>query len=67
MEHNFAKHVVDGQDLGQYDYNSIMHYPRWAFSKNGKDTIVPKIDVEIGQRTELSAGDIAAIEFLYGK
>jgi hypothetical protein len=67
MAHNFAKHVSDGQDLGEYDYASIMHYPRWAFSKNGKDTIVPKIEVEIGQRGELSAGDIAAIEALYGK
>ncbi|MFQ3645698.1 MAG: M12 family metallopeptidase [Anaerolineae bacterium] len=67
MAHNFAKHVTDGQDLGPYDYDSIMHYPRWAFSKNGKDTIVPKIDVEIGQRSTLSQGDIAAIEALYGR
>ncbi len=67
MQHNFSKHVSDGQDMQVYDYNSIMHYPRWAFSKNGKDTIVPKIDVEIGQRGELSEGDIAAIVALYGK
>lgn len=67
MQHNFAKHTTDGQDVGEYDYLSIMHYPRWAFSKNGKDTIVPKTEVEIGQRTTLSPGDIATIEFLYGK
>lgn len=67
MEHNFTQHIVDGQDLGAYDYDSIMHYPRWAFSKNGKDTIVPKGNQEIGQRQTLSEGDIAAVRQLYGR
>ena len=62
---NFNKQIENGQDVGEYDYISIMHYPRWAFSKNGEDTIVPLQDVEIGQRDTLSEGDIAAIEFLY--
>lgn len=26
-----------------YDYKSIMHYPSWAFSKNGKSTITAKV------------------------
>ncbi len=65
MEHNFTQHIADGQDLGAYDYESIMHYPRWAFSKNGKDTIVPIQDIAIGQRSVLSEGDIAAVESLY--
>jgi astacin len=65
MEHNFTQHVADGQDLGKYDYDSIMHYPRWAFSKNGRDTIVPLQDVSIGQRTVLSEGDIEAVETMY--
>lgn len=64
---NFDRHVSDGEDIGDYDYASIMHYPRKAFSKNGEDTIVPKIDVPIGQRQTLSEGDIAAAEYLYGK
>lgn len=60
--HNFDQHIADGIDLGVYDYGSIMHYPRDAFSADGKDTIVPKTaGVQIGQREKLSAGDIAAV------
>jgi hypothetical protein len=65
MAFNFVQHIQDGQDLGDYDYDSIMHYPRWAFSRNGQDTIVPKNGQEIGQRSGLSAGDIAAVEAMY--
>lgn len=67
MAFNFDKHVSDGEDIGYYDFASIMHYPRWAFSKNGKDTIVPKGNYEIGQRSTLSTGDIAAVEYMYEK
>lgn len=61
-EHNFNQHITDGDDVGAYDYGSIMHYGRKAFSKNGLDTIVPinPASATIGQRTALSAGDIAA-------
>ena len=59
--HNFNQHITDGDDVGAYDYGSIMHYPRTAFSRNGQDTVVPlTAGVTIGQRTGLSAGDIAA-------
>jgi hypothetical protein len=61
MEHNFNQHITDGDDFGPYDYGSIMHYPRDAFSVDGSDTITP-VDpaAVIGQRTALSPGDIAA-------
>lgn len=65
-EHNFNQHISDGDDVGSYDYGSIMHYGAHAFSKNGLPTIVPKQSgVTIGQRNGLSAGDIAAVHHIY--
>ena len=50
MEHNFDQHITDGDDVGEYDYGSIMHYPRDAFSNNGA-TIIPLVEgASIGQR-----------------
>jgi hypothetical protein len=66
--HNFDQHVVDGDDVGDYDYDSIMHYGSKAFSNNGQDTISPVNPADgarLGQRNGLSAGDIAAIRALY--
>ncbi|MDF1645680.1 MAG: M12 family metallopeptidase [Legionellaceae bacterium] len=64
--HNFDRRVGDGQNQGPYDYDSIMHYSETAFSKNGKPTIVPqRAGAQIGQRTHLSAGDIASVNALY--
>ena len=65
-EHNFDQHIADGDDVGGYDYGSIMHYPSWAFSKNGLDTITPPAGVSIGQREALSFGDIMAVAYMYG-
>jgi astacin len=43
-----------------------MHYGAFAFSKNGQPTIeVLQSGAIIGQRTALSAGDIAAIHAMY--
>ncbi|KTD65981.1 Dot/Icm T4SS effector Zinc-dependent metalloprotease LegP [Legionella spiritensis] len=65
-KHNFNQHLTDGKDYGEYDYQSIMHYSPYAFSKNGKQTIVPLQEgVEIGQRKRLSDKDIAAIAAMY--
>lgn len=63
-KHNFDKHVLDGEDLGSYDYGSIMHYPATAFSKNGQPTILA-LGQPIGQRNGLSEGDVAAIKIMY--
>ncbi|MBW0254933.1 M12 family metallopeptidase [Cellulomonas sp. PS-H5] len=65
FEHNFNQHITDGDDVGAYDYGSIMHYPRDAFGVGGAETITP-VDpaAQIGQRVALSAGDIAAANVL---
>jgi len=67
QKHNFDKHILDGTDLGPYDFGSIMHYPATAFSKNGQATIRAKDGQPIGQRNGLSTGDIEAIRMLYRK
>jgi Astacin (Peptidase family M12A) len=66
MASQFSQHITDGDDLGAYDYGSIMHYPRTAFSKNGLETITPADpNAQIGQRNGLSPGDIAAVQAMY--
>jgi astacin (peptidase family M12A) len=66
MAAQFNQHITDGDDLGTYDYGSIMHYPRTAFSKDGSETITPTVpNAQIGQRNGLSPGDIAAVRAMY--
>ncbi|XP_053566998.1 embryonic protein UVS.2-like [Bombina bombina] len=63
---NFIKDSTNNLHM-QYDYSSLMHYPRYAFSKTGQDTIVPIPDtsVPIGQSYGLSNVDILKIKHLY--
>ncbi|XP_057704356.1 high choriolytic enzyme 1-like [Corythoichthys intestinalis] len=66
MAHNFYRRDTD--NLGTpYDYSSVMHYGKKAFSNNGRDTITPIPDsrVPIGQRRGLSKWDIRRINILY--
>ncbi|VDM48432.1 unnamed protein product [Toxocara canis] len=51
-----------------YDFGSVMHYQRDAFSSNGKDTVVTldaNYQSTIGQRTGLSFADIKKMNFAY--
>ncbi len=68
QRHNFDQHITDGDDIGPYDYGSLMHYGRRDFASDpARDTITPTPNPNqaIGQRTGLSAGDIIAINALY--
>jgi Astacin (Peptidase family M12A) len=65
MEHNFDQHITDGDDIGLYDYDSVMHYPANAFSANAQDTIIALNGHAIGQRNGLSDNDVAAVLALY--
>lgn len=64
-EHNFNQHISDGDDVGPYDFGSIMHYSALAFSKNDKPTIETLHGESIGQRNGLSASDIGAVNHMY--
>ncbi|CAL8395628.1 unnamed protein product [Boreogadus saida] len=50
-----------------YDYTSIMHYGRTAFSINGRDSItpIPNSSVQIGQRKGMTRNDFLRINRLY--
>ncbi|XP_050391294.1 uncharacterized protein LOC126810336 [Patella vulgata] len=53
-----------------YDYNSIMHYSQFAFTRNGEQTIkvigVGKTrNLDIGQRDGMSTIDIAQVRDMY--
>ncbi|KAM9366959.1 high choriolytic enzyme 1-like [Symphorus nematophorus] len=68
MAYNFYKQSTNNLNT-PYDYSSIMHYGRTAFSiQYGKDSITPIPDpnVQIGQRQGMSYWDIMRINILYG-
>ncbi|XP_061559265.1 low choriolytic enzyme-like [Phycodurus eques] len=67
MQSNFR--IVRTRNLGTpYDYNSVMHYGRFAFSRNRRPTIIPipDNDVAIGRATRMSPIDISRVNLLYG-
>ncbi|XP_076142843.1 low choriolytic enzyme-like [Alosa pseudoharengus] len=65
-KHNFNKMKTLNQN-SPYDYNSVMQYNRFAFSKNRRPTMVPipNNDMEFGQATEMSENDIIRVNKLY--
>ncbi|XP_053178986.1 low choriolytic enzyme-like [Scomber japonicus] len=66
QEHNFRR--IQTRNLGTpYDYNSVMHYGRFAFSRNRQPTIVPipNTNVPIGRATQMSPTDILRVNRLY--
>jgi hypothetical protein len=69
--HNFNQHITDGDDVGSYDFGSIMHYSSRAFGKDDdKGSPLQTIEVrdgktKIGQHSRLSKGDIDTIYEMY--
>ncbi|KAG2459604.1 HCE1 enzyme, partial [Polypterus senegalus] len=65
-EHNFDKYETNNLNA-PYDYGSIMHYGKYAFSEDGAPTIIPKPDpnILIGQRDGPSTTDLMKINRLY--
>jgi len=68
QEHNFQE--ADGTRYtafgAPYDYQSVMHYPKNAFSSNGGDTIYVKNGAAIGQRNGLSDWDGYKVKKMHG-
>nr|XP_014719704.2 LOW QUALITY PROTEIN: astacin-like metalloendopeptidase [Equus asinus] len=66
FEINFIK-SPNSNMLVPYDYSSVMHYGRLAFSRRGLPTITPlwAPSVHIGQRWNLSTSDITRVLRLY--
>ena len=63
--HNFNQHISDGDDVGPYDFGSIMHYSAKTFSKNNQPTIETLHGEAIGQKIGLSDGDVLAVNYMY--
>ncbi|MBF0360836.1 MAG: M12 family metallopeptidase [Oligoflexia bacterium] len=68
-KHNFNKKEdsgFEGDDIGVYDYESIMHYGSYAFSLNGQATILRKDGTTVsGQRNNFTLADIGKIRAMY--
>jgi hypothetical protein len=69
--HNFRTNS-SRSNIGEYDYDSVMHYPVWGFRKSGAGNTLEVLLTDdsgtpfaIGQRNHLSAGDIAAMRAMY--
>jgi len=65
---NFELNASGSVDLGEYDYNSIMHYGDYFFSSNGEPTmraINAGPGDTLGQRRAVSEQDLVAVNTLY--
>lgn len=70
-EHNFKKmsKKVISYFGTSYDYDSVMHYNKRAFARNRAKLTIETMDPEdqgrIGQRIEMSPGDVERINNMY--
>jgi len=64
----YEQELLSAEDVGPYDYGSIMHYGIRGFernTRNGMET-TPR-GIPIGLRTSLSTGDMLAVRKIYGE
>ncbi|KAL2102086.1 hypothetical protein ACEWY4_003847 [Coilia grayii] len=71
QQHNFVKQTfAESTTQGtEYDYKSVMHYDKNAFSNGQGETMVtvlPEFQDIIGQRQEMSPTDVLELNSLYG-
>ncbi|KAM3873291.1 meprin A subunit beta-like [Diretmus argenteus] len=69
-EHNFANHSSNYTSTLDtlYDYTSVMHYGKDAFSNGNGSTIIthlPEFQDVIGQLLEMSSNDVLKLSILY--
>jgi hypothetical protein len=70
MAHNFQTYretAENGFDHSTFDFNSIMMYSSFSFSKNGKPTITLRDGetIYLTQSKDLSEGDLATLAYMY--
>lgn len=69
MRYNFDKCKTSACSTQNhpYDFDSVMHYPKTAFSMNGRQTMARKScpSCELGQRNRLSELDVKGLNLLY--
>jgi hypothetical protein len=66
-EYNY--YTATSEEVGPYDFESIMHYSQWGFSTGGP-TMTCLAGYEqwqnvMGQRNYLSDGDVATMQYMY--
>ena len=64
-EFNFDILEAGAEDLGSYDYDSVMHYGEGFFSRNGQPTILTPDGIQVGQRIALSQNDLESVNEMY--
>ncbi len=64
----YNQQLSSADDVGGYDFGSIMHYSTTGFSRDGEPVMqsIP-VGIPIGQRNVLSAGDLDAVKRLYAQ